>query len=115
MSNTQQTGNTSGNANKNSSKKNNENENAKHIPHNYNVGDKLMRHKGSENKYKQPYSGPHSILQVNTNGTACLQIGIVTDLLNICQLDPHKVAPNSIHGGECNMQQSRRKRRTNNT
>jgi transposase InsO family protein len=43
-------------------KKNNKNDNAKRIPHTYNVGDKVMLRKGSENKYKKPYSGPHSIL-----------------------------------------------------
>jgi hypothetical protein len=71
--------------------------------------------KGSENKYEQLYSGPHSILQVNTNGTVCLQLGAVANVLNICWLDPYKAAPNSIRGGECNMRQSRRNRRANNT
>lgn len=36
-------------------KKNNENENAKRIPHTYQVGDQVMLCKGSENKYEQPY------------------------------------------------------------
>jgi hypothetical protein len=56
-------------------KKNNKNENAKCIPHAYNVGDKVMLCKGSENKYKQLYSGPHSILQVNTIGTVHFPMG----------------------------------------
>jgi hypothetical protein len=37
-------------------KKNNKYENAKCIPHTYNEGEKGMLCKGSENKYKQPYS-----------------------------------------------------------
>ena len=65
-----------------------------------------MLRKGSENKYEQPYSGPHSILQVNTNGTACLQMGAITDTINIRRIEPYKEAPDSIHGGKCNMRQS---------
>jgi transposase InsO family protein len=50
-------------------KKNNQNENAKHIPQTYTVGDQVMLRIGTENKQERPYSGPHSIIQVNTNGT----------------------------------------------
>jgi hypothetical protein len=35
------------------------------------------------NKYEQPYSGPHCITQVNTNGTVHLKINAVTDTVNI--------------------------------
>jgi hypothetical protein len=38
------------------------------------VGDKVMLQKGSDNKYKQPYSGPHTILHVVKNGTVHLQV-----------------------------------------
>jgi hypothetical protein len=68
-------------------KKNNKYDNAKCIPHTYNGGDKVMLCKGSENKYEQLYSGPYSILQVNTNGTVHLRMGKVTDTLNILQVD----------------------------
>ena len=95
-------------------KKNNLNENKKRVKHTYHVGDKVMLRKGSENKYEQPYSGPHSILQVNTNGTVRLQIGAITDTINICRIDPYNEAPDSIRGGECNMRNSRLRRRNNN-
>lgn len=94
-------------------KKNNLNENKKRIPHTYSIGDRVMLRKGSENKYEQPYSGPHSILQVNTNGTVRLQMGAITDTINIRRIDPYKAAPDSIRGGECNMRQSRKNRRDN--
>ncbi len=91
--------------------KNNQRENAKRIPHTYHVGDLVMLRKGTENKYEQPYSGPHSILQVNTNGTVRLQQGAVTDTVNIRRIEPHKAPPDSIHGGGCNMRQTRSRRR----
>jgi hypothetical protein len=64
-------------------KKNNANKNKSHIPHTYHFHDKVMLHKGTEYKYESPYSGPHEILQVNTNGTVRLQVGAVTDTINI--------------------------------
>jgi hypothetical protein len=45
---------------------------------------------GTENKYEQPYSGPHIIKKVHTNGTVRVQIGKVTDTVNIRRLDPYK-------------------------
>ena len=80
-------------------KKNNRIENSSRIPHNYSVGDKVMLRKGSENKYEQPYSGPHTILYVGKNGTVRLQIGAVVDTVNIRRIEPFKEAPSSIHGG----------------
>ena len=41
--------------------KNNKAENAKRKAHDYQEGDRVMLRKGSENKYEQPYSGPHPI------------------------------------------------------
>ena len=63
--------------------KNNKNENSERIPHDYSVSDKVMLQKGSENKYEQPYSGPHTILHVGKNGIVCLQIGAIIDTVNI--------------------------------
>ena len=63
--------------------KNNQNENAKRTPHTYQVGDQVMLKVGTENKYEQPFSGPHRILQVFTNGTVRLQMGAVADSVNI--------------------------------
>jgi transposase InsO family protein len=93
-------------------KKNNQNENAKRIPHTYAVGDQVMLRIGTENKQERPYSGPHSIIQVNTNGTVRLRIGAVTDTVNIRRLTPHKDGTNTSHGGECNMRHSKRQRRS---
>ena len=63
--------------------KNNNNENAKCTPHIYKVGDKVMLKIGTENKCEQPFSGPHCILQVFANETVCLQMGAVSDSVNI--------------------------------
>jgi hypothetical protein len=64
--------------------KNNKNKNAKCIPLIYEVGHKVLLRKGTEFKYGQPYSGPYKILQVNTNGMVCLQMGAVTNTVYIC-------------------------------
>jgi hypothetical protein len=66
--------------------------------------------KGTENKYEAPFSGPHNILKVNTNGTVRLCVGSVTDTVNIRHIEPYKEVSDSIHGGECNMQLSKKRR-----
>ena len=67
---------------------------------------------GTENKYEQPNSGPHTIVGVHTNGTVRLRIGAVTDTVNIRRIEPYKHSPDSIHGGGvCNMRRSKRRRR----
>ena len=91
--------------------KNNRNENKSRIPHTYRVNDQVMLRKGTENKYEQPYSGPHTILQVNTNGTVRLRVGAVTDTINIRRIEPYTQKPGFVRGGECNMRLSKRKRR----
>jgi hypothetical protein len=91
--------------------KNNKAENSKRIPHIYKALDKVMLKIGTENKYERPYSGPHTILQVNTNGTVRLQMGAVTDTVNIRRLDPIKPTPDSSLGGECSMRISKKRRR----
>jgi hypothetical protein len=54
--------------------KNNEAENAKRIPHTYNIGDKVLIRRGTENKYEAPYEGPYPITKVNdNNGTVRLK------------------------------------------
>ena len=63
--------------------KNNRIENSKCIPHTYQVGNQVMLENHHANKYKQPYSGPYHIQQVNTNGTVHLKIGAVMDTVNI--------------------------------
>jgi hypothetical protein len=43
----------------------NEAENAKQIPHSYNIGDKLLIRRGTENKYEAPCEGPYTTTKVN--------------------------------------------------
>ena len=90
--------------------KNNRAENAKRIPHEYKAGDKVLLKIGTEYKYEAPYSGPHYISKVNSNGTVRLQMGPVTDTVNIRRIEPFQ-KKDSIHGGECSMRCSRRKRK----
>ena len=59
--------------------KNNEQENKSRIPHTYQIGDKVLLRRGTENKYEAPYSGLHTILKVNTNGTVQLKVNAVID------------------------------------
>jgi hypothetical protein len=69
--------------------KNNKAENAKRIPHTYNIGDKVLFKRGTENKYETPYQGPFTITQVNKNGTVQMMIKIVEDTINIRRLTPY--------------------------
>ena len=66
---------------------------------------------GTENKYERPYSGPHTITKVNMNGTVRLQIGAITDTVNLRRLYPYKDASSPIHGGECNMRRSKKRKK----
>jgi hypothetical protein len=90
--------------------KNNQRENSKRIPHVYAIGDQVMLRRGTENKYETPYSGPHNITKVFMNGTVRLQRGAVLETVNIRRLIPYQ-PPSSIHGGECNMRQNKRRRK----
>jgi hypothetical protein len=63
--------------------KNNKAENAKRIPHTYNIGDKVILTRGTENIYETPYQGPFTITQVNENGTVRMTIKNVEDTINI--------------------------------
>jgi transposase InsO family protein len=92
--------------------KNNEAENAKRIPHTYNIGDKVLIRRGTENKYEAPYEeGPYTITKVNDNGTVCLKVNNVEDTYNIHQLTLYLGTESIDHGGECSMRTSRVKRR----
>jgi hypothetical protein len=68
--------------------KNNKAENAKCIPHSYNIGDKVLIRRGTENKYEAPYEGPYTITKVIDNGTVCLKVNNVEDTYNIQRLNP---------------------------
>jgi hypothetical protein len=91
--------------------KNNKNENKSRVPHTYHADDKVMLRKGTKNKYEAPFSGPHKVLKVNTNGAVRLHGGSSTDPVNIRRIEPYKEVSDSIHGGECNMQLFKKRRR----
>jgi hypothetical protein len=73
---------------------NNKRENAKRIPHEYDVGDRVMIKQDSNRKHgSDRYTGPFSIIQVNNNGTVKLSKvapngGAVIETWNIRNLDP---------------------------
>ena len=72
-------------------KQNNTRENAKRIPHEYNVGDKILLHLGDvKTKFDPQYSGPFEVVQVNNNGTVRIQNGPVTETVNIRIVHPYK-------------------------
>jgi hypothetical protein len=50
-----------------------------------------MLRNGTENKYESPFSEPHKILKVNTNGTVRLRVSPGTDtVVNIRRIEPFK-------------------------
>jgi hypothetical protein len=90
--------------------KNNKAENAKRIPHTYNVGDRVLLKRGTENKYEAPYQGPFTITQVNENGTVRMIINNVEDTISIRRLTPYLGTDDIHHGGECSMRNSKVRR-----
>ena len=67
---------------------------------------------GNENNYESTYQGPFEILKVNENGTICLTVNSVMDTYNIRCLVPYMPENNTNHGGECNMQISKKRRKS---
>ena len=69
---------------------NNQKENAKRIPHDYKVNDKVLLHLGDiKGKFKPKYDGPYVMVQVNNNGTVCIRKGAVTEMVNIQIIHPY--------------------------
>jgi hypothetical protein len=66
--------------------KNNKKENKSCIPLTYHINDKVMLRKGTKNKCEAPFRGPHTIFQVNMNGTVHLCVGSITDTMKIHHL-----------------------------
>ena len=79
--------------------KNNKAENAKRVAYSYKEGDLVLLLRGTENKYKAPYAGPYKIIKVNDNGTVCLKIGAVEEMINLRRLTPYFPANAPDHGG----------------
>ena len=75
---------------------NNKKENAKRVKHTYRVNDEvLMRNPKTEaagaRKYGlEPWIGPYKVLRNNNNGTLRLQMGAVSDNINIRKLKPYR-------------------------
>ena len=70
--------------------KNSQRESSKQIKHKYELGDKVLYRVDSLSKYGTvPYKGPFTIVQVNTNGTVRVNMGTVTDTVNIRLLHPY--------------------------
>ena len=59
-------------------------ENAKRIPHEYKIGDKvLLERPGIYPKLKSPRTEPFEVTKVYSNGTICIQQGAVSECVNI--------------------------------
>ena len=71
-------------------KKSNMRENSKRIDYTYQPGEQVLVRRNSPYKYERPYDGPYEVLQVNMNGTARLQMGVVSDVVNIQRIHPYK-------------------------
>ena len=91
--------------------KNNVKENSERIYHKYNIGDKVLLYRGTENKYEQPKSGPHTVLKVHNNGTICLCVKSTEDTYNVRHLEPYLSETDFYHGGECSMHTSKRRKK----
>jgi hypothetical protein len=60
-------------------------------PHHYCEGARVLCRVDSMSKYSEnPYDGPNTIVQVNTNGTVRLKMGAVIDTGNIRLLKPYR-------------------------
>ena len=72
-------------------RKNNKRENSKRIRYTYQIGDKVLLDLGDiKTKFDSKYDGPYQVVQVNNNGTLCIQKGAVTDTVNIQIVTPYK-------------------------
>jgi hypothetical protein len=76
---------------------NNRKESSKRIEHKYRVGEKVPLEKpGLISKLSAPHTGPYRIAETYTNGTVCIQRGVVNERVDIRRLTPCKerVLPN---------------------
>ena len=69
---------------------NNARENSKRTEHQYQVGDKILVTQAPKGKYgRNPYKGPYTVVQINTNGTVRYQRGVVRETINLRQIKPY--------------------------
>jgi transposase InsO family protein len=83
---------------------NNKKQNVNCVQHVYQVEDKVLLHRGTENKYESPYQGAFVIMQVNDNWTVSLKVNEVEDTYILRRIIPYHTSPEPDHGAECNMQ-----------
>ena len=70
--------------------KNNVAENAKRIPHQYQIGDKILIKNDPSRKFgSNAYSGPYRVTSVRNNGTLRYQNGNIFDTINIRNVTPY--------------------------
>ena len=70
---------------------NNKRENSKRIEHRYEVGQRiLIKRDSNQGKYEPLHDGPFTITHVNDNGTVRYQDGATNDVINIRQIHPYQ-------------------------
>ena len=70
-------------------KHDNQRENAKRAPHEHNTGDQVLVLADALDKFSTaPCEGPCKVLKVNNNGALQLQMGAVTDAVNVRRTHP---------------------------
>jgi hypothetical protein len=71
---------------------NNRRENAKRVPYQYHVGDKVLIKQDRDRKFgTDAYKGPYVVTEVRNNGTVRIREGITEDTYNIRMITPYKV------------------------
>ena len=69
---------------------NNARENTERIPHQYKVGDEILRIKrGVQRKYSKHKSDPYKIITVHTNGTVTIAQGAKCQTISIRNIEPY--------------------------
>jgi hypothetical protein len=71
--------------------RNNRRENDSRISHDYKVGDKVLLKKPGKHlrKLEAPRTVPHTVTEIYTNGTLCIQKGKANKRVNIRRLFPY--------------------------
>ena len=86
-------------------KRDNQRENAKRIPHTYQVGDKVLVSADALDKFSTtPYKGPYTVKKVHTNGTLRVQMGAVLDTVNIRRVHPYNERRRSRRRADAHLQ-----------
>jgi hypothetical protein len=74
--------------------RNNRRENAKRIPHEYNIGDTMSKRTGGIlPKLRRKREGPYEVTAFHNNGTISIRRGAITERLNIRRVDPYTTTP----------------------